>query len=113
MNAAVVRSYDAPPSYTTFEEPVAGERELLVTVTAAGLHPIVKSLANGTHYGSTGVFPFVPGVDGVGRLEDGRRVYFGIARSPFGSFAEKTVTGAAMCVALPDALPDEAAAGLA
>jgi NADPH:quinone reductase-like Zn-dependent oxidoreductase len=113
MNAAVVRSYDVPPSYTTFEEPVAGERELLVTVTAAGLHPIVKSLANGTHYGSTGVFPFVPGVDGVGRLEDGRRVYFGVTRPPFGSFAAQTVTGAAMCVALPDGLPDEAAAGLA
>ncbi len=71
MNAAVVRSYDAPPSYTTFDEPVAGEGEVLVTVTAAGLHPIVKSLANGTHYGSTGILPFVPGVDGVGRLEDG------------------------------------------
>ena len=113
MNAAVVRSYDAPPSYTTFEDPVAGERELLVTVTAAGLHPIVKSLANGTHYGSTGVFPFVPGVDGVGRLEDGRRVYFGVVRPPFGSFAEKTVTGMSMCVQLPDGLPDEAAAGLA
>jgi NADPH:quinone reductase-like Zn-dependent oxidoreductase len=113
MNAAVVRSYDAAPSYTTFEEPVPREREVLVTVTAAGLHPIVKSLANGTHYGSTGVFPFVPGVDGVGRLEDGRRVYFGIARSPFGSFAEKTVTGVAMCVPLPDGLSDEAAAGLA
>ena len=113
MNAAVVRAYDVPPSYTTFEDPVAGERELLVTVTAAGLHPIVKSLANGTHYGSTGVFPFVPGVDGVGRLDDGRRVYFGIVRPPYGSFAEKTVTGAAMCVQLPDGLPDEVAAGLA
>ncbi|HMH16299.1 MAG TPA: zinc-binding alcohol dehydrogenase family protein [Edaphobacter sp.] len=113
MNAAVVRSYDAPPSYTTFEEPVPSEREVLVTVTAAGLHPIVKSLANGTHYGSTGVFPFVPGVDGVGRLEDGRRVYFGVSRPPFGSFAEKTVTGVAMCVPLPDGLSDEAAAGLA
>jgi NADPH:quinone reductase-like Zn-dependent oxidoreductase len=113
MNAAVVRSYDAPPSYTTFEEPVPSEREVLVTVTAAGLHPIVKSLANGTHYGSTGVFPFVPGVDGVGRLEDGRRVYFGIARSPFGSFAAQTVTGVAMCVPLPEGLADEAAAGLA
>jgi NADPH:quinone reductase-like Zn-dependent oxidoreductase len=113
MNAAVVRSYDAPPSYTTFEEPVPSEREVPVTVTAAGLHPIVKSLANGTHYGSTGVFPFVPGVDGVGRLEDGRRVYFGVSRPPFGSFAEKTVTGVAMCVPLPDGLSDEAAAGLA
>jgi NADPH:quinone reductase-like Zn-dependent oxidoreductase len=113
MNAAVVRSYDVPPSYTTFEDPVAGEDELLVTVTAAGLHPIVKSLANGTHYGSTGVFPFVPGVDGVGRLEDRRRVYFGVVRPPFGTFAEKTVTGAATCVELPEGLPDEVAAGLA
>src|ERR1700722_11267584 len=113
MNAALVRSYDVPPSYTTFEDPVAGERELLVTVTAAGLHPIVKSLANGTHYGSTGVFPFVPGVDGVGRLEDGRRVYFGVVRPPFGTFAEKTVTGVSIYVQLPDGLPDEAAAGLA
>jgi NADPH:quinone reductase-like Zn-dependent oxidoreductase len=113
MNAAVVRAYDAPPSYTTFEDPVVGERELLVTVTAAGLHPIVKSLANGTHYGSTGVFPFVPGVDGVGRLEDGRRVFFGVVRPPFGTFAAQTVTGAAMCVELPESLPDEVAAGLA
>ncbi|MGA2741312.1 MAG: hypothetical protein ABSG65_28225 [Bryobacteraceae bacterium] len=37
---------------------------------AAGLHPIVKALANGTHYGSTGELPFIPGVDGAGRLED-------------------------------------------
>ena len=113
MNAAVVRSYDAPPSYTTFEEPVAGEGELLVTVTAAGLHPIVKALANGTHYGSTGILPFVPGVDGVGRLQDGTRVFFGAGRPPFGSFAEKTVTGAATYIPLPDGLSDEAAAGLA
>ncbi len=113
MNAAVVRSYDAPPSCMTFDEPVAGEGEVLVTVTAAGLHPIVKALANGTHYGSTGILPFVPGVDGVGRLQDGTRVYFGIARPPFGSFAEKTVTGAATYIPLPDGLSDESAAGLA
>ena len=113
MNAAVVRSYDTPPSYTTFEEPVAGEGELLVTVTAAGLHPIVKALANGTHYGSTGILPFVPGVDGVGRLQDGTRVFFGAGRPPFGSFAEKTVTGATTYIPLPDGLSDEAAAGLA
>jgi NADPH:quinone reductase-like Zn-dependent oxidoreductase len=113
MNAAVVRSYGVPPSYTTFEEPVAGEGEVLVTATAAGLHPIVKGLASGTHYGSTGILPFVPGVDGVGRLPDGRRVYFGIVRPPFGSFAEKTVTGVTLFVELPDGLSDEAAAGLA
>jgi NADPH:quinone reductase-like Zn-dependent oxidoreductase len=113
MNAAVVSSFDAPPRFGAFEEPVAGEGELLVNVTAAGLHPIVKSLANGSHYGSTGVFPFVPGVDGVGRLANGRRIYFGATRPPFGTFAERTLTSAKMCLELPDGLEDAAAAGLA
>jgi NADPH2:quinone reductase len=113
MKAAVVSAFDAPPRYTAFDEPVAGEGELLVTVSAAGLHPIVKALANGTHYGSTGVLPFIPGVDGVGRLADGKRVYFGIARSPFGTFAEKTLASAAMHVALPDGLEDAIAAAMA
>jgi NADPH:quinone reductase-like Zn-dependent oxidoreductase len=113
MNAAVVSSYDAPPRFGAFEEPVAGEGEVLVNVSVAGLHPIVKSLANGSHYGSAGVFPFVPGVDGVGQLADGRRVLFGAARSPFGTFAERTVASGAMCLALPDGLEDIVAAGLA
>ena len=113
MNAAVVSAYDVPPQYKTFEEPVAGEGELLVTVSAAGLHPIVKALANGTHYGSTGVLPFIPGLDGVGRMADGTRVYFGMARSPFGTFAEKTLASAAMYMALPDGLDDALAAALA
>src|SRR5579871_663524 len=113
MNAAVVRSYGVPPSYTTFEEPVAGEGELLVTMKAAGLHPIVKGLASGTHYGSTGVLPFVPGVDGVGRLEDGTRVYFGVMRPPFGTFAEYAVTQLWMCVPVPEGLSDVVAAAIA
>jgi NADPH:quinone reductase-like Zn-dependent oxidoreductase len=113
MNAAVVRAYDAPPRYGTFEEPVAGEGEVLVNVKAAGLHPIVKALANGTHYGSTGVLPFVPGVDGVGHLMDGRRVYFGISRSPFGTFAERTVAPEALCMELPEGLGEAEAAGMA
>jgi len=80
MKAAVVQTYDAPPSYATFDDPVAQAGEHLVTVTGAGLHRIVKAVANGSHYTSAGVLPFVPGVDGVGRLEDGTRVYFGAAR---------------------------------
>src|SRR5580658_382865 len=60
MNAAVVQSFDAPPHYTTFADPVAGDGEHLVSVTAAALHPIVRALAKGTHYGSTGELPFIP-----------------------------------------------------
>lgn len=60
MNAAVVHSFDLPPRYTSFADPVAAEGERLVTVSAAGLHPIVKALAKGTHYGSSGELPSSP-----------------------------------------------------
>ena len=113
MNAAVVYSFDAPPRYTTFADPVAGKGEQLVTVTAAGLHPIVKALAKGTHYGSSGELPFIAGVDGVGRLDDGTRVFFGIARSPFGTFAERALAAGWMCLPLPEGIDDVTAAGIA
>jgi len=113
MNAAVVHAYNAPPRYATFEDPIADEGEKLVAITAAGLHPIVKLLASGTHYGSTGALPFVAGVDGVGRLEDGTRVYFGVARAPFGTFAERGLAPASMCIPLPEGIDDVTAAGTA
>jgi NADPH:quinone reductase-like Zn-dependent oxidoreductase len=104
MKAAVVHSFDAPPRYTTFADPVAGENEVLVNVRAVGLHRVVKSIANGSHYLSTGELPFIPGVDGVGDLEDGSRVYFGMVRSPFGTLAERCVTARAMCLPIPEGL---------
>ena len=113
MNAAVVSSFDAPPRYTTFAEPVAAEGERVVSVRAVGLHQIVKALAKGVHYGSSGELPFIAGIDGVGTLEDGTRVYFGIARSPFGSFAERTLASSWMCLPLPEGIDDVTAAGIA
>jgi NADPH2:quinone reductase len=113
MNAAVVHAFDAPPRYITFADPVAIEGEKLVTVSAVGLHPIVKALARGTHYGSSGELPFIAGIDGVGRLEDGTRVYFGSARSPFGTFAERSLAASSMCFPLPETIDDVTAAGIA
>src|SRR5882757_2717524 len=113
MNAAIVESFAKAPRYGWFADPVAEAGEVLVEVEAAGLHPIVKALANGTHYGSTGALPFIPGVDGVGRLEDGTRVYFGVSRPPFGTFAERAVTNTALSVRLPDGLDSLTAAGIA
>jgi NADPH:quinone reductase-like Zn-dependent oxidoreductase len=113
MNAAIVESFAKPPRYGSFADPVAEAGEVLLTVEAAGLHPIVKALANGTHYGSPGKLPFVAGVDGVGRLEDGTRVYFGVSRPPFGTFAERAVTNSALFTRLPDGLESLTAAAIA
>ena len=53
------------------------------------------------------------GVDGVGRLDDGRRVYFLLPRAPFGAMAERTVVANGQWLALPDDLDDETAAVIA
>ena len=106
MRAAVVRAFGGLPRIEEFPEPIASEGEVLVEVLAAGLHPVVKALADGSHYGSTGELPLVPGVDGVGILEDGTRVYFGGVRPPYGTMAERAVVPRAMCFPLPDGLDD-------
>jgi len=113
MNAAIVEAFNRPPRYGEFASPAAGDGEVLVEVKAAGLHPIVKGLASGKHYGSTGQLPLIPGVDGVGRLADGKRVYFGATRPPYGTFAERSVTQTWMTIELPDGIDDVTAAALA
>lgn len=112
MNAAIVESFDKPPRYGVFQEPIPRDGERVVTVTAAGLHPVVKSLARGEHYGSTGELPFVAGLDGVGRLEDGTKVFFAASRSPFGSFAKHTLTRQPMYLRIPETLDDVTAAAM-
>ncbi|HVZ72143.1 MAG TPA: zinc-binding alcohol dehydrogenase family protein [Polyangia bacterium] len=103
MKAAVVSSFDSPPRYEDHPAPVAtDEDEIVVDVLAAGLHPRVRSQADGSHYTSTGELPFVPGVDGVGRGPDGRLRYFVLPDTRLGSFAEQTVVDVRRSVALPD-----------
>ena len=106
MNAAVVEAFDRPPRYAEFADPVPSGDELLVQVTAAALHQIVRALAAGTHYGSTGQLPFIPGVDGVGRLPDGTRVYFGRTQDLYGTLAERSVTASWLTLPLPDSVDD-------
>ncbi|MFZ0743888.1 MAG: zinc-binding alcohol dehydrogenase family protein [Terracidiphilus sp.] len=113
MQAAVVNVLGQPPIYQTFPEPVAGEGEVIIQVRAAGLHPIVKALASGSHYAGKGEVPVVPGVDGVGTLSDGSRVYFTFARKPWGSMCERTVAPRSKCLPLPADLNDVQAAAIA
>jgi NADPH2:quinone reductase len=60
-----------------------------------------------------GELPLIPGVDGVGHLEDGTRVYFGSSRSPFGTFAELSITRPELTITLPEELDDTVAAATA
>ncbi|MBR7826118.1 zinc-binding alcohol dehydrogenase family protein [Actinospica sp. MGRD01-02] len=101
IHAAVVRSFDAPPRYEAFDLPAPSDEDhAVVEVLAVGLHPRVRSGAAGSHYTSTGSLPMVPGIDGVGRLADGRAVYF-VADDVLGPMANRTVIDTRRSVALP------------
>jgi len=104
MNAAVVTSFREPPHYQPFEtpEPSVAAGEVLADVLAAGLHPRVRSGAAGSHYTSSGTLPMIPGIDGVGRLPDGRTVYFAAGDDVLGTMADKAVVDPRRSVELPD-----------
>jgi len=103
MKAAVVTAFDAPPRYLEFPDPVArGEDEIVVDVLAAGLHPRVRSQANGSHYTSTGALPLVPGIDAVVRDPKGRIRYTVMDDTTLGTMAERTVIEVERSVVLPD-----------
>ncbi len=103
MNAAVVTSFDQPPHYAQFQtpQPTTGE-QLLVDVLAVGLHPRVRTGAAGAHYTSTGTLPMIPGIDGVGRRPDGKRVYFVAEDHVLGTMADKAIVDERRSVELTD-----------
>ena len=113
MKAAVVHEFGRPPSYGDFEDPTPRPGEALVSVTAAAVSQLARSRAAGSHYSAGGALPFVPGVDGVGRTAEGRRVFFGFPRRPFGSLATQAPVSTAHITDLPPDLDDTTAAGAA
>lgn len=103
MRAAVVTSFDSGPRYQEFPTPVpTGVGEMLIDVLAAGLHPRVRSQADGSHYTSTGQLPLVPGIDGVGRGPDGLLRYFILPDTTMGAMADQTIIDTRRSVVLPE-----------
>ncbi len=103
MHAAVVTAFDNPPVYQEFPTPAPqAPGEVLVDVLAAGLHPRVRSQANGSHYTSTGELPLIPGIDGVGRTAEGELRYFVLPDTTIGAMAEHTVVDLRRSVLLPE-----------
>jgi NADPH:quinone reductase-like Zn-dependent oxidoreductase len=113
MKAAIVSEAGKTPIYEDFKEPVPTEEETRIAVTAAALSHVTRGQAAGAHYSSSERQAFVAGIDGVGRLDDGRRVYFVMPAPPFGSMAEHAVVRLSHCVLLPDGLDDVTAAAIA
>lgn len=112
MNAAVLYALGKPPRFEPFGDPVPGDGEVIVHVRAAALKPVDKQVASGSHYASPRELPVVCGMDGVGCLDDGTRVFFGGPRRPHGAMAQRTVVHRAQCFPVPEGLDDAIAAAL-
>lgn len=112
MKAAIVRGPNQTPVYGEFEEPTPQDGLTVVRVAASALSNVTRARAAGSHYSTTGGFPLVPGIDGVGRTESGTRVGFLLPEAPFGGMAEKTLVREALCLPVPDDVGDVLAAAI-
>jgi len=112
MKAAVLHALGSLPRYEDFRDPEPRPNEVLVHVRATSLKNIDKAMASGSHYDSYRQLPAACGVDGVGVLDDGTRVFCGGARPPYGMMAEQTVVSRVRCLPVPDAVDDDTAAAL-
>ena len=109
MKAAVLHKLGTAPKYEDFADPTPNAEQALITVKAASVKNLDKGRASGAHYASYKELPAIVGIDGVGVLSDGTRVYaVGIS----GMIAEKAVINKHNYVKLPDLIDDVTAAAL-
>ncbi|WEK61130.1 MAG: zinc-binding alcohol dehydrogenase family protein [Candidatus Microbacterium colombiense] len=113
MHAAVVTAFGSAPVWQSFSEPEPEGAEVVVDVLAVGIHPRVRSQADGSHYASEGSLPLIPGVDGVGRFPDGTTRYFVVASDTRGSMAERVAVDPRASVVIPDGADPVAVAAAA
>ena len=106
MRAAVISKAGAAPELV--QDHPEPEGELVAEVTAAPLNPVDLSIASGRFYAGPPNTPYVPGVEGVGRIEGGVRVWFetGAGYVGDGSMAERAPVARERMVELPDGVSD-------
>jgi NADPH:quinone reductase-like Zn-dependent oxidoreductase len=121
VHAAVLHTPGEHPAHRPHPAPLAAPGRTLVRVTAAPVVPLDLLCASGTSYFGRPAVPYVPGVQGVGVVEEsavhpaGTRVWFatsaGMAPGD-GSQAEQCAVADADVVPLDADLPDAAVAAI-
>src|SRR5262245_21616039 len=94
-----------------FEDPHAGEGDVVVRVHAAGVNPVEAYIRTGK-YARLPELPYTPGSDGAGVIKEvgagvthvkpGDRVYVAALGGRFGTYAERMAVAARLVHLLPD-----------
>lgn len=110
MKAAVLHQFGQAPQYEDFPDPKpADAAQALIHVLAASVKNLDKGRASGAHYAKHEKLPDVVGVDGVGVLDNGQRVYAG---GLTGMIAEKALVDRTRITPVPPTVDDVTAAAL-
>jgi NADPH:quinone reductase-like Zn-dependent oxidoreductase len=121
VRAAVITAYGSAPSAAEHPAPSRAPGQALIEVTAAPITPLDVLCATGTSYFGEPPLPYVPGVQGVGRVLEsdtvpaGSRVWFPTTagmQPGDGSLAERAVAPEGDLVVLPDDVDDARLAAL-
>jgi NADPH2:quinone reductase len=114
VRAVRQHAYDAPVTVEDVPEPEAGEGEVRVRITRAAVNPLDVWIWAGS-VAAAGPLPRVPGCEGVGETDDGRRVAFrgtGLGLVRDGTWAEAATVPTSALAAIPDAVSDADAAAI-
>ncbi|HVR45321.1 MAG TPA: zinc-binding alcohol dehydrogenase family protein [Candidatus Binatia bacterium] len=111
MKAALIEAPGGSARYGDFAEPADQHGRQVVELVAAGIHPIVRGLASGQHYGSSAQWPLVPGVDAVVRSADGILAFSGYPQPPYGTLAERISVPSFLWIPLPEGADPARVAG--
>jgi NADPH2:quinone reductase len=116
MRAWQIVAHDRPPELAEVPVPAVPDGHVLVEVTAAPITPLDVLIASGSSYFGAPALPYIPGVQGVGRVTGGGpRVWFttdaGI-RPGDGSLAEYAAVPADRMWLIPAGVADSWVAGL-
>jgi NADPH:quinone reductase-like Zn-dependent oxidoreductase len=110
MKAAVLNQLGTIPVYQDYPEPVPqNDEQIVINVKAAAIKNIDKLRTNASFYACHTNLPTVVGIDGVGVLENGTRVY---AQGITGMIAEKALISKHRYTVLPEKLDYSTAAAL-
>lgn len=110
MKAAVIQKLGDIPQYKDVPNPeIQNENQIVLHVKAAAVKNLDKIRASGNHYASHKELPAIVGMDGVGVLDDGTRVY---AQGITGMIAEKALIDKNSYTVIPEHLDFSTAAAL-